>query len=121
MSRSHPVAWLLMAGYGGYTALTDGVGQAWVSGLLPPAAPGTGQGFFQGLSGFGVLVAGVWAGLAWGSDGTVALLVSGTCAAVLAAVVLLGSAFPSPSGRRGWQRPDRWSGSRSAASCPRRW
>jgi MFS family permease len=90
LTRSHLAAWLLIALYGAFTALTDGVGKAWISGLLPAAVQGSGQGLFQGLSGLGVLAAGVWAGLAWGSDGTVPLLISGITAAVLAIVVGLG-------------------------------
>jgi MFS family permease len=87
-SRSHLAAWLLISGYGGFTALTDGVGKAWISGLLPAAVQGSGQGVFQGLSGLGILAAGVWAGLAWGHDGTVPLLVSGATTAVLAVGVI---------------------------------
>jgi hypothetical protein len=34
-------------------------------------------------------VAGVWAGLAWGDDGTVPLVIAGTAASVLALVLLL--------------------------------
>ncbi len=88
LTRSHLAGWLLIAGYGGFTALTDGVGKAWISGLLPPAVQGSGQGLFQGLSGLGVLVAGLWAGLAWGTDGRLPLLVSGLCAGALAVGVL---------------------------------
>lgn len=90
-TRSHLAAWLLIAGYGGFTALTDGVGKAWISGRLPAAVQGSGQGVFQGLSGLGVLAAGVWAGLAWSADGTVPLLISGLTAAVLAAGLLAAS------------------------------
>jgi MFS family permease len=88
MTRNHLAAWLFIAGYGGFTAFTDGVGKAWISGLLPTAAQGTGQGLFQGVSGLGVLTAGVWAGLAWSRDGTTPLLVSGLTAAALAAGLL---------------------------------
>ena len=66
LTENHAVAWLLLAGYGAFTGLTDGVGKAWVSSLLPGHQQGTGQGVFQGLLGAGVLVAGLWAGLAWG-------------------------------------------------------
>jgi hypothetical protein len=59
--------------------------------LLPAAVQGRGQGVFQSLSGFGVLAAGVWAGLAWGADGRLPLLVSGITAAVLAAGLLAAS------------------------------
>jgi MFS family permease len=81
--------WLLLPLYGAYTALTDGVGKAWVSDLLPERALGTGLGYFQALTGGCALVAGVWAGLAWGDDGSTPLLVSGAVAAVAAAAIAL--------------------------------
>jgi hypothetical protein len=37
-----------------------------------------------------MLVAGIWAGLAWGRDGTTPLRVSGVTAAVLAGGLLVG-------------------------------
>jgi MFS family permease len=92
LTHDHATAWLLLAGYGGFTAFTDGVGKAWISRLLPAATQGTGQGVFQGLTGIGVFVAGLWAGLLWGPDGTIPLLVSGGVAALLA-VALLTAAF----------------------------
>lgn len=82
-------AWLLIGGYGAYTALTDGVGKAWVSGLLPAASQGSGQGIFQGVLGGGVLVAGLWAGLAWGADGHLPLLVSGVVAGLIGLALLV--------------------------------
>ena len=89
LSEDHLVLWLLIAGYGAYTGLTDGVGKAWVSGLLPDGTQGTGQGLFQGVLGGGVLVAGIWAGLAWGGDGHLPLLVSGAAAAVIGVALLV--------------------------------
>lgn len=89
LTENHAVAWLLLAGYGAFTGLTDGVGKAWVSSLLPRHQQGTGQGVFQGLLGGGVLVAGLWAGLAWGADGSAPLLVSGVVAGVIGLVVLV--------------------------------
>lgn len=88
-SEDHLAAWLLMAGYGGYTGLTDGVGKAWVSALLPQSAQGAGQGIFQGALGAGVLVAGLWAGLAWGGDGQLPLVLAGSVAAVVGLGLLL--------------------------------
>ncbi|BCT78000.1 MFS transporter [Sinomonas cyclohexanicum] len=70
--------------YGGFTAATDGVGKAWVSSLAPAGLQGRAQGLFQGLTGGGILVAGLWAGLAWGDAGRVPLLVSGAAGVVLA-------------------------------------
>jgi MFS family permease len=104
LTESHLVAWLLMAGYGAYTGLTDGVGKAWVSRLLPSQSQGTGQGVFQGVLGGGVLVAGVWAGLAWGADGHLPLVVAGVVAGVIGLVLLLaspGARASSVTGRAG--------------------
>jgi len=86
---NHLLSWLLMGGYGAYTGLTDGVGKAWISGLLPPSSQGTGQGIFQGVLGAGVLVAGVWAGLCWGGDGQLPLVLAGSVAAVVGLALLL--------------------------------
>lgn len=83
------LSWLLLAGYGAYTGLTDGVGKAWVSELLPAGAQGTGQGIFQGVLGGGVLIAGLWAGLAWDGDGHLPLVVSGIIAGVIGVTLLV--------------------------------
>ena len=75
--------WPLFAIYGGYTALTDGVGKAWVADLVPADREGSGLGFYQGIVGAGSLVAGIWAGLAWNGTGRLPLIVSGTVVAFL--------------------------------------
>ena len=89
VTENHLAAWLLLGGYGAYTGLTDGVGKAWVSRLLPVRNQGTGQGIFQGVLGGGVLVAGIWAGLAWGADGHLPLVVSGVLAGVIGLALLV--------------------------------
>jgi MFS family permease len=89
LTEDRLTAWLLIGGYGAYTGLTDGVGKAWVSELLPTTSQGTGQGIFQGVLGLGVLVAGLWAGLAWNGDGHVPLIVSGVVAGAVALALLL--------------------------------
>jgi MFS family permease len=81
--------WLLLPLYGAYTALTDGVGKAWIADLLPAPVMGTGLGYFQGITGGCALLAGIWAGLAWGHDGSVPLIVSGSVAAVAAVAIAL--------------------------------
>lgn len=83
--------WVLLPVYGAYTALTDGVGKAWIADLLPTEALGTGLGLYQGLTGGCALIAGIWAGLAWGGDGTTPLLVSGAGVALIAAGLGLAS------------------------------
>ncbi len=87
--HSRASIWPILLIYGGFTAATDGVGKAWIAGLVPPTLQGRGQGFYQGLTGGAILVAGLWAGLAWGKQGTVPLLVSGFAAAALIPVFLL--------------------------------
>jgi MFS family permease len=81
-------AWILIGVYGLFTGCTDGVGKAWISSLVGSNLQGSAQGVFQGLSGFAVLAAGLWAGLLWGADGRVPLLVSGVVGAVFAVVLL---------------------------------
>lgn len=91
-------AWILIGVYGLFTGCTDGVGKAWISSLVGPDLQGSAQGMFQGLSGFAVLAAGVWAGLLWnrGDPGQVPLMVSGVVGAVFAVGLL---------GRRALSRP----------------
>lgn len=87
------LAWLLIGSYGLFTGCTDGVSKAWVSSLVESDLQGSAQGMFQGLSGFAVLGAGIWAGLLWtvvpGQPGQLPLLISGICGGVFA-VGLLG-------------------------------
>ena len=81
-------AWLLIGVYGIFTACTDGVGKAWVSSLVGSGRQTTAQGVFQGGSGLAILVAGVWAGLLWGADGRLPLLISGVVGGCFAALLI---------------------------------
>jgi MFS family permease len=81
--------WVLLPVYGAYTALTDGVGKAWVADLLPARAMGTGLGLYQGITGGCALVASIWAGLAWNGNGRLPLQVSGAVVAALAFLLLV--------------------------------
>ena len=56
---------------------SGGVGKAWVSSLAPKELQGSAQGLFQGVTGGAILLAGLWAGFAWGDAGRLPLLVSG--------------------------------------------
>jgi len=91
-------AWVLFPLYGCYTALTDGVTRAWVADLVPAHSRATALGIQSAVSGVGLLVAGVWAGLAWGGTGHVPFVASGVIAAVIAAVLFVVG--PSRSVRR---------------------
>jgi len=94
------LAWMLIGVYGIFTACTDGVGKAWVSSLVGSGRQTTAQGIFQGGSGLAILVAGVWAGLLWGADGRLPLLISGVVGGCFAALLIgrwalrLGTVLP---------------------------
>jgi len=94
------LAWMLIGVYGIFTACTDGVGKAWVSSLVGSGRQTTAQGVFQGGSGLAILVAGVWAGLLWGADGRLPLLISGVVGGCFAALLIgrwalrLGTVLP---------------------------
>lgn len=83
-------AWLLIGAYGMFTGCTDGVGKAWVSGLVDADHQASAQGVFQGGVGLAVLAAGLWAGLLWGSNGQLPLLISGITGGLFAAVLIGG-------------------------------
>jgi MFS family permease len=81
--------WFLFPVYGGWAALTDGVSRAWVADLVPADRRGTALGIQAAVSGFGMLVAGIWAGLAWQGTGHWPFVISGAVVALLAVVVLV--------------------------------
>jgi len=90
---------LLLPLYGGFAAATDGVGKAWVASLAPPGRQGGAQGLYQGLTGGAILLAGLWAGLAWNTTGQLPLLLSGGMALVLALILAAsGHRFTPPRG-----------------------
>jgi MFS family permease len=93
------LAWILIGVYGLFTACTDGVGKAWVSSLADDDHQATAQGVFQGGSGLAILIAGVWAGLLWGADGRLPLLISGVVGGCFAAALLGRWAFRSATVR----------------------
>lgn len=82
----------LMAVYGVFPALTDGVGKAWIARIVPAEHRGRGQGVFQAWNAIGILLAGTWAGLCWNvgpGNGVLPLTVSGTLGFVAAVALLL--------------------------------
>lgn len=85
--------WVLLPLYGCYSALTDGVGKAWVAGMLPSDKRGSGIGLFHGVYGGSVLIASLWAGAFWGHTGRGPLLVSGVAAFAIGTVMLLSRRF----------------------------
>jgi MFS family permease len=83
------LVFVLLPVYGGFAACTDGVGKAWVSSLAPETRQAGAQGLYQALTGGAILVAGLWAGLAWNGTGVLPLVLSGTVAAILGIALLL--------------------------------
>lgn len=82
LTTDHTAAWLQLAACGAFTALTDGVGKAWISRLVPDTDQGTAQGLYQGSAGVGVLIAGIWTGLAWNQNGQLPPIIAGLVLAV---------------------------------------
>lgn len=81
---------ILVIVYGGFAAANDVVGKSWVSRIARDNQQLLVQSRLQGLSGLGLLFAGIWAGLAWnvGSGfGTTPLLISAAFGLVAAAVI----------------------------------
>jgi len=81
--------WLLIVVYGGYAALTEGVGKAWIASLVPKPRVGTALGYYQAAIGGASVVAGIWAGLLWGSGGRVPFLISASMACAVALTIYL--------------------------------
>lgn len=83
---------VLMGIYGIFPALTDGVGKAWIARVVPAAHRGRGQGIFQAFNAIGILIAGLWAGLAWNAGpgaGVLPLVTSGSLALVAVCMLLI--------------------------------
>jgi MFS family permease len=79
--------YLVVALYGFFPALTDGIGKSMVSSVVPKPSHGRAQGIFQSLSGFSILVAGLWGGALWSfgsGSGSVPMTIAGALAGVLA-------------------------------------
>jgi MFS family permease len=62
---NHTIAFLALALYGIFPALTDGVGKAWIGGLSERSQRGRAQGVYQSSMNFAVMGAGFWGGAFW--------------------------------------------------------
>ncbi len=80
--------WPLMAVYGVYMALTDGVGKALIADHAPKESRGAAMGVFYALTGLTTLGASLLAGAVWDRCGSEAALLLGTGFAVVALVGL---------------------------------
>ena len=90
LTRDFALTIILVAIYGGFAAANDVVGKSWVSKLAGDNQQMKVQARLQGLTGFGILIAGIWAGLTWNlgdGAGTVPLLISGAVGLAAAALI----------------------------------
>ena len=89
MTTDPLTAWLLIGVYGLFTGCTDGVGKAWISSLVGRMCRAVRRGCSRGSAASRCWRPGLWAGLLWGADGQLPLLISGIAGGVVAAVVLV--------------------------------
>lgn len=94
VTTSSTAVWVLLPCYGAYTALTDGVSRAWIANLVPAEQRTWALGVHGASTGVGVLIAGLWSGLAWHGSGRIPLTVSGVLALAIAGWLLLQGGQP---------------------------
>ena len=80
--------WPLMAVYGVYMALTDGVGKALIADFAPRDARGTALGLYYGFTGITTFLASLLAGIIWQWYGSRWALLTGTLFATLALIAM---------------------------------
>ena len=86
---------VLLPLYGAYAGAFGGAGRAFVADLAPPDKVAGALGTYQMVTGFGVLVASIAAGMLWTAYGPAAPFVLGAATSALAAVALIG--VPEPA------------------------
>jgi MFS family permease len=99
--------WPLLALYGVYMALTDGVGKALVADQAPREKRGTALGIFYMANGLVTLVASVVAGVLWDRVGPSATFGVGALSAAVAVILVPVLRPRSPSSRMPDERPPR--------------
>jgi len=80
--------WPLMAAYGVYMALTDGVGKALIADHAPQESRGAAMGIFYALTGLCTLVASLLAGVIWDRVGPEAAMMVGAGFSIFALIAL---------------------------------
>jgi MFS family permease len=92
LAHSSLFLWLLFPIYGIYMALTEGVGKAYISNLIPQEKTGTAFGVYQTTIGLCTFFASLIAGLLWTYIGVSAPFIFGSLMAVISAFlfVILG-------------------------------
>ena len=85
---NHQAVWVLLAIYGIYIALTDGVGKALVADVAPKSHRGTAMGIYYALTGIASLASSILTGWIWHSAGAASALLTSAAFAVVALILL---------------------------------
>ena len=80
--------WPLMAGYGVYMALTDGINKALIADHAPSEHRGAAMGLFYALTGVTTLIASLLTGIVWDQFGPTQAMLMGAFFAILAMFAL---------------------------------
>jgi len=83
------ILWLLFPFYGIYMALTEGIGKAYISNLVPQEKAGTAFGIYQTTIGLCTFFASLIAGLLWTYIGVSAPFIFGSVMAVISALLFV--------------------------------
>jgi len=89
LAPSSPFLWFLFPIYGIYMALTEGVGKAYISNLVPQEKTGTAFGVYQTTVGLCIFFASLIAGLLWTYIGVSAPFIFGSIMAVISAFLFV--------------------------------
>ena len=81
--------WFLFPVYGIYMALTEGVGKAYISNLVPQEKTGTAFGIYQTTIGFSTFFSSFIGGLLWDNLGVSAPFIYGSIMALIAALLFV--------------------------------
>lgn len=87
LAKTSLMLWLLFPFYGIYMALTEGVGKAYISNLVPQEKVGTAFGIYQTVVGLCTFFASLIAGLLWSYIAVSAPFVFGSIMAIIAAIL----------------------------------
>ncbi|MFA5393080.1 MAG: MFS transporter [Candidatus Ratteibacteria bacterium] len=81
--------WLLFPVYGIYMAFTEGIGKAYIAGLVPSAKAGTAFGFYQTVTGVCIFFASLLAGLLWTYVSPRSPFIFGSVTALTACIIFI--------------------------------
>lgn len=89
LAHSNILLWFLFPIYGIYMALTEGVGKAYISNLVPKEKMGTAFGIYQTTVGLCVFFASLFAGILWTYINVSAPFIFGSMMALLSAFLFI--------------------------------